>query len=75
VIAVVRLSEAVGWSAAARWRRRRGAVEVTLTTPGAIDAIADLASDKELAGCVIVRAPCSTNLRLATSSTPARVSS
>ena len=30
-----------------------GAVEVTLTTPGAIDAIADLASDQKLAGCVI----------------------
>src|SRR5206468_1876212 len=31
----------------------RDAVEVTLTTPGAIDAIADLASDQRLAGCVI----------------------
>src|SRR5439155_1445654 len=30
-----------------------GAVEVTLATPGAIDAIADLASDQKLAGCVI----------------------
>jgi 2-dehydro-3-deoxyphosphogluconate aldolase/(4S)-4-hydroxy-2-oxoglutarate aldolase len=30
-----------------------GAVEVTLTTPGAIETIADLASDPGLAGCVI----------------------
>src|SRR5207237_128558 len=30
-----------------------GAVEVTLTTPGAIDTIADLAADAGLAGCVI----------------------
>ncbi len=55
VIAVVRLSEAVGLGPAARALAAGGvgAVEVTLTTPGAIDAIADLASDKELAGCVI----------------------
>ena len=55
VIAVVRLSEAVRLGPAARALAAGGvgAVEVTLTTPGAIDAIADLASDKELAGCVI----------------------
>jgi len=55
VIAVVRLSAAVrlGPAAAALAAGGVGAVEVTLTTPGAIAAIADLASDKELAGCVI----------------------
>src|SRR2546428_796616 len=55
VIAVVRLTEAVRLGPAARALAAGGvgAVEVTLTTPGAIDAIADLASDKELAGCVI----------------------
>jgi 2-dehydro-3-deoxyphosphogluconate aldolase/(4S)-4-hydroxy-2-oxoglutarate aldolase len=55
VIAVVRLSEAVRLGPAARALAAGGvgAVEVTLTTPGAIDAIADLAADKELAGCVI----------------------
>ena len=55
VIAVVRLSEAVRLGPAARALAAGGvgAVEVTLTTPGAIDAIADLASDKGLAGCVI----------------------
>jgi 2-dehydro-3-deoxyphosphogluconate aldolase / (4S)-4-hydroxy-2-oxoglutarate aldolase len=55
VIAVVRLSEPVRLGPAARALAAGGvgAVEVTLTTPGAIDAIADLASDKGLAGCVI----------------------
>src|SRR2546429_6181914 len=55
VIAVVRLTEAVPLGPAARALAAGGvgAVEVTLTTPGAIDAIADLASDQKLAGCVI----------------------
>src|SRR2546430_5983837 len=55
VIAVVRVSEAVRLGPAARALAAGGvgAVEVTLTTPGAIDTIADLASDKSLAGCVI----------------------
>src|SRR2546426_940866 len=55
VIAVVRLTEAVRLGPAARALAAGGvgAVEVTLTTPGAIDAIADLASDQGLAGCVI----------------------
>ena len=55
VIAVVRVSEPVRLGPAARALAAGGvgAVEVTLTTPDAIDAIADLASDKGLAGCVI----------------------
>src|SRR3989442_8627908 len=55
VIAVVRVSEAVRLGPAARALAAGGvgAVEVTLTTPGAIDTIADLASDSGLAGCVI----------------------
>src|SRR5947209_6579595 len=55
VIAVVRVSEPVRLGPAARALAAGGVggVEVTLTTPGAIDAIADLASDKGLAGCVI----------------------
>ena len=55
VIAVVRLSEAVRLGPAARALAAGGvgAVEVTLTTPGAVDSIADLASDQTLAGCVI----------------------
>src|SRR5712691_5299929 len=55
VIAVVRVSEPVRLGPAARALAAGGvgAVEVTLTTPGAIDAIADLASDQKLAGCVI----------------------
>src|SRR5213593_4212434 len=55
VIAVVRLTEAVRLGPAARALAAGGvgAVEVTLTTPGAIDAIADLASDQKLAGCLI----------------------
>src|SRR5437016_10280838 len=55
VIAVVRVSEPIRLGPAARALAAGGvgAVEVTLTTPGAIDAIADLASDRKLAGCVI----------------------
>src|SRR2546422_6318760 len=55
VIAVVRLTEAVRLGPAARALAAGGvgAVEVRLTTRGAIDAIADLASDQNLAGCVI----------------------
>src|SRR6266566_132638 len=55
VIAVIRLTEAVRLGPAARALAAGGvgAVEVTLTTPGSIDAIADLASDQKLAGCVI----------------------
>src|SRR2546425_6469586 len=55
VIAVVRLTEAVRLGPAARALAAGGvgAVEVTLTTPGAIDTIADLAADAGLAGCVI----------------------
>jgi 2-dehydro-3-deoxyphosphogluconate aldolase / (4S)-4-hydroxy-2-oxoglutarate aldolase len=55
VIAVVRVSERVPLGPVARALAAGGvgAVEVTLTTPGAIDAIADLASDSGLAGCVI----------------------
>src|SRR2546428_9960810 len=52
VIAVVRVSEPVRLGPAARALAAGGGggVEVTLTTPGAIDAIADPASDKGLAG-------------------------
>src|SRR5437016_5798869 len=55
VIAVVHVSAAVRLGPAARELAAGGvgAVEVTLTTPGAIDTIADLASDTCLAGCVI----------------------
>src|SRR5438094_7957329 len=55
VSAVVRVSAAVRLGPAARALAAGGvgAVEVTLTTPGAIDTIADLASDSGLAGCVI----------------------
>src|SRR2546430_10138820 len=55
VIAVVRVSEPIRLGPAARALAAGGvgAVEVTLTTPGAIDAVADPASDKGLAGCVI----------------------
>src|SRR5438046_5204628 len=54
-IAVVRVSEAGRLAPAARPLAAGGlgSVEVTLTTPGAIDTIADLASDSGLAGCVI----------------------
>src|SRR2546427_3188911 len=55
VIAVVRVSEAVRLGPAARALAAGGVggVEVPRTTPGAIDTIADLASDTGLAGCVI----------------------
>src|SRR2546428_2846830 len=59
VIAVVRVSEPVRLGPAARALAAGGVggVEGTLTTPGAIDAIADLPSDKGLAGCVIRAGP------------------
>src|SRR2546422_274282 len=55
VIAVVRLTEAVPLGPAARALAAGGvgAGEVTLTTPGAIDAIADLPFDQALATSVI----------------------
>src|SRR2546427_769011 len=55
VIAVVRAPEAVRLRAVARALAAGGvgAVEVTLTTPGAIDTIADLAADDGLTGCVV----------------------
>jgi 2-dehydro-3-deoxyphosphogluconate aldolase/(4S)-4-hydroxy-2-oxoglutarate aldolase len=54
VIAVVRMSETVGLRAAARALAAGGvgAVEITLTTPGAVEAIGELVSDGEL-GCVV----------------------
>lgn len=57
VIAVVRLPEAAAGGlrgiARALAAGGVGAVEVTLTTPGAVDAIGDLAADEALAGCII----------------------
>jgi 2-dehydro-3-deoxyphosphogluconate aldolase / (4S)-4-hydroxy-2-oxoglutarate aldolase len=57
VIAVVRLREAVPLRAAATALAAGGvgAVEITLTTPGALDSIGDLASDVGLrrGGCVV----------------------
>lgn len=57
VIAVVRLPEAAagGLRGIARALAAGGvrAVEVTLTTPGAVDAIGDLAADDLLGGCLI----------------------
>ncbi|HEV2670746.1 MAG TPA: bifunctional 4-hydroxy-2-oxoglutarate aldolase/2-dehydro-3-deoxy-phosphogluconate aldolase [Gemmatimonadales bacterium] len=57
VIAVVRLGETsvdrLRRAAAALAAGGIGAVEITLTTPGALAAIADLASDGALKGCVI----------------------
>ena len=55
VIAVVRAPAAVGLRAVARALVAGGvgAVEITLTTPGAIAAIAELARDAELAGCLV----------------------
>src|SRR5205814_9669254 len=55
VIAVVRMAETAGLRAAARALAAGGvgAVEITLTTPGAIEAIAELASDSGLAGCLL----------------------
>ncbi len=54
VIAVARLPAAAGLRAAARALAAGGvgAVEITLTTPGAIEAIGELASDRDLA-CVV----------------------
>src|SRR5204862_6041683 len=53
-IAGVRMAETAGLRAAARALAAGGvgAVEITLTTPGAIEAIAELVSDGEL-GCVV----------------------
>ena len=55
VIAVVRAPEADRVRAVARALAAGGvgAVEITLTTPGAIAMIADLARDDELGGCVV----------------------
>ena len=55
VIAVVRAPEAARLHAVARALAAGGvgAVEITLTTPGAIATIADLARDNELGGCVV----------------------
>jgi len=55
VIAVVRAPEAARLRAVARALAAGGvgAVEITLTTPGAIATIADLARDNELGGCVV----------------------
>src|SRR5437867_11530186 len=57
VIAVVRLPDSVGAAplrsaAAALAARGVAVVEVTLTTPGALEAIAELASDEGLKGCM-----------------------
>src|SRR2546426_10765132 len=59
VIAVVRVSEPVRLGPAARALAAGGVGggEGTPTTPGAIDAIADLASDKSLPGGVIGAGP------------------
>ncbi len=55
VIAVVRLPEAADLRNAAAALSAGGVelIEVTLTTPGALEAIAELASDEELKGCMI----------------------
>ena len=55
VIAVVRLPESAGLRGVAAALAAGGvtAVEITLTTPGALEAIAGLASDPELKGCLI----------------------
>ena len=55
VIAVVRLPEAknLRGATAALLAAGVGAVEITLTTPGALEAIAELASDEGLKGCMI----------------------
>ena len=58
VIAVVRLPDSVGAAplrsaAAALAAGGVDVVEVTLTTPGALEAIAELASDEGLKGCMI----------------------
>src|SRR2546427_12556490 len=61
VIAVIRLPQDVGAQHAAPLRSAAAAlaaggvdvVEGTLTTPGALEAIAELASDEGLKGCMI----------------------
>lgn len=55
VIAVVRLPEAAGLRAVAAALAAGGvsAVEITLTTPGALEAIGELASEDGVHGCVI----------------------
>ena len=55
VIAVVRLPDAKNLRGAATALAAAGvgAVEITLTTPGALDTIAELATDKGLKGCMI----------------------
>jgi 2-dehydro-3-deoxyphosphogluconate aldolase/(4S)-4-hydroxy-2-oxoglutarate aldolase len=55
VIAVVRLPEATNLrgATAALAAAGVGAVEITLTTPGALEAIAELAADEGLKGCMI----------------------
>ena len=55
VIAVVRLPEAknLRGATAALLAAGVGAVEITLTTPGALEAIAKLAADEGLKGCMI----------------------
>jgi 2-dehydro-3-deoxyphosphogluconate aldolase/(4S)-4-hydroxy-2-oxoglutarate aldolase len=55
VIAVVRLPESAGLRGVATALAAGGvtAVEITLTTPGALEAIGGLASDPELKGCLI----------------------
>src|SRR6058998_514548 len=61
VIAVVRLPQDVGAQHAAPLHAAAAAlsaggvdiIEITLTTPGALEAIADLASDERLKGCMI----------------------
>jgi 2-dehydro-3-deoxyphosphogluconate aldolase / (4S)-4-hydroxy-2-oxoglutarate aldolase len=55
VIAVVRLSDArnLRGAATALAAAGVGAVEITLTTPGALDTIAELASDQGVKGCMI----------------------
>jgi len=55
VIAVVRLPDTTNLRAAtaAVAAGGVGAVEITLTTPGALEAISDLASDKGVKGCMV----------------------
>ena len=55
VIAVVRLPDATNLrgATAALAAAGVGAVEITLTTPGALETIAELASDPEVKGCMI----------------------
>lgn len=55
VIAVVRLPDTTNLrgATAALAAGGVGALEITLTTPGALEAISDLASDEEVKGCMI----------------------